>query len=69
MRICVVGAGFSGLAAAEVAQRAGHEVVVLEGSDGVGGRPTIISDLQWHNSGSPNRTHFHVIRPFYPRLA
>lgn len=36
--VVVVGAGLAGLAAAGVMQRAGRDVIVLEASDGVGGR-------------------------------
>lgn len=38
MKIVVVGAGVAGLVCARTLLRAGHEVVVLEASDGVGGR-------------------------------
>lgn len=38
MRTCVIGAGFSGLVAADELARRGHEVVVLEARDRVGGR-------------------------------
>ncbi len=38
MRVAVVGAGFAGLACADELVRAGHEVVVLEARDRVGGR-------------------------------
>jgi len=38
MRVIVVGAGVSGLAAARGVRQGGHEVVVLEGRDRIGGR-------------------------------
>lgn len=38
MRVAVIGAGFSGLAAADYLRRAGHEVIVIEARDRVGGR-------------------------------
>ena len=38
MRVVVAGAGFAGLLAAYRVARAGHEVVVLEARDRVGGR-------------------------------
>ena len=38
MRVVVVGAGFAGLMAADRIARSGHEVVVLEARDRVGGR-------------------------------
>lgn len=38
MKICVVGAGFAGLAAADMLSDAGQAVIVLEARDRVGGR-------------------------------
>jgi monoamine oxidase len=38
MRVCVIGAGFAGLAAADALRRSNHEVIVLEARDRVGGR-------------------------------
>ncbi|MBM3124637.1 MAG: FAD-dependent oxidoreductase, partial [Chloroflexi bacterium] len=37
MKIAVIGAGFGGLAAAYDLKRAGHEVIVYEAADFVGG--------------------------------
>ncbi|HXW08116.1 MAG TPA: FAD-dependent oxidoreductase [Vicinamibacterales bacterium] len=44
-RVVVVGAGFSGLAAAHELTRAGYEVTVVEGRNRVGGRVLSFSDL------------------------
>jgi monoamine oxidase len=44
-RVVVVGAGFSGLAAAYELSRAGYEVTVVEGRNRVGGRVLSFSDL------------------------
>src|ERR671913_257764 len=44
-RVVVIGAGFSGLAAAYELQRAGYEVTVVEARNRVGGRVLSFSDL------------------------
>ena len=44
-RIIVVGAGLAGLAAAQTLQEQGHEVIVLEGRDRIGGR--VWTSTQW----------------------
>ena len=44
-RVVVVGAGFSGLAAAYELSRAGYEVTVVEARNRIGGRVITFSDL------------------------
>jgi len=64
MRVIVVGAGMSGLAAARHLTRRGVEVTVLEGSDGVGGR--IRTDLV---DGFRLDRGFQLYNPAYPEGA
>ncbi len=64
MRVIVVGAGLSGLAAARHLTRRGVEVVVLEGSDGVGGR--VRTDLV---DGFRLDRGFQLYNPAYPEGA
>jgi phytoene dehydrogenase-like protein len=61
--VVVVGAGLAGLAAARVAQSAGLAVVVLESSDGVGGR--VRSDLV---GGFRLDRGFQVLLTAYPEV-
>lgn len=64
MRVIVVGAGIAGLVCARALVRAGHEVVVLEQADGVGGRVrTTVRDGFRLDHG------FQVLFTAYPTLA
>jgi len=47
-RVCVVGAGWAGLAAAVSATQGGHRVTVLEASRGLGGRARALADEVTH---------------------
>jgi predicted NAD/FAD-dependent oxidoreductase len=64
MRVIVVGAGLSGLAAARHLRRSGVDVTVLEGSDGVGGR--IRTDVV---DGFRLDRGFQLYNPAYPEGA
>jgi phytoene dehydrogenase-like protein len=59
--VVVVGAGLAGLAAARRLHEAGHDVVVLEASDGVGGR--VRSDVV---DGVTVDRGFQLLNPDYP---
>jgi glycine/D-amino acid oxidase-like deaminating enzyme len=62
--VVVVGAGLAGMAAARVARTSGRSVVVLEASDGVGGR--VRSDLV---DGFRLDRGFQVLLTAYPEIA
>lgn len=61
--VAIVGAGLAGLAAARVLQDAGRQVIVLEASDGVGGR--VRSDVV---DGCVLDRGFQVVLTAYPEL-
>ena len=61
--VVIVGAGLAGLAAARQLHRAGRDVVVLEASDGVGGR--VRTDLV---DGYQLDRGFQVVLTAYPEL-
>ena len=50
MKIAIIGAGISGMAAAFDLQKAGHEVTIFEGSDHVGGLASGFKKAEWATS-------------------
>ena len=64
VEVVIVGAGMAGLAAARVLQHAGHEIVVIEASDGVGGR--VRTDIV---DGFRLDRGFQVLLTAYPELS
>src|SRR3954471_8275207 len=62
--VIIVGAGLAGLAVANAIQRAGHEIAVLEASDGIGGR--VRTDIV---DGFRLDRGFQVLLTAYPELA
>lgn len=47
MKIAIIGAGFGGLAAAYDLRKAGHEIVIFESADYVGGLASGFKELHW----------------------
>jgi monoamine oxidase len=62
-KIIVVGAGLSGLQSALLLEQLGHEVVVLEARQRVGGRVLTLDDIPGHPEGGAN-----TIGPNYGRI-
>ena len=50
MKIAIIGAGISGMAAAHDLQKAGHEVIIYEASDHVGGLASGFKKTNWNSS-------------------
>jgi monoamine oxidase len=62
-KVIVVGAGLSGLQSALLLEQLGHEVVVLEARQRVGGRVLTLDDIPGHPEGGAN-----TIGPNYGRI-
>ena len=47
MKVAIIGAGFGGMAAAYDLRKAGHEVIIFESADFVGGLASGFKEPQW----------------------